>query len=125
MVSTLAIARAPVIYSHSSAFALCNHYRNVQDDVLKLTKTNGGLVMVNFYDKYVTCYPMNGTESTLAHVADHIDYIKNLIGVDHVGIGADYDGVKAEMSHEAPHEDMLPFEVAAPEEVCHTRLDTW
>ncbi|XP_052771659.1 dipeptidase 1-like [Mya arenaria] len=93
MISTLEIASAPVIFSHSSAFSLCNHFRNVQDDVLKLVKLNGGLVMVNFYDRYITCFPSNETIATLSQVADHIEHIENLIGVDHVGIGADYDGV--------------------------------
>lgn len=93
MIDVLEIATAPVIYSHSSAFSLCRHYRNVQDDVLNMTKKNGGVVMVNFYDKYINCEPTNQTNATLGQVADHIDYIKNYIGVDFVGIGADYDGV--------------------------------
>lgn len=93
MIDVLEIATAPVIYSHSSAFALCNHYRNVQDDVLNMTRKNGGVVMVNFYDKYINCAPSYQPNATLGQVADHIDYIKNLIGVDYVGIGADYDGV--------------------------------
>lgn len=93
MLDALEVSMAPVIYSHSSAFSICNHYRNVQDDVLNKTKENGGVVMVNFYDKYINCPPKNKTLATLSQVADHIDYIKNLIGVDYVGIGADYDGV--------------------------------
>ncbi|CAC5378946.1 DPEP [Mytilus coruscus] len=93
MIDALEVTTAPVIYSHSSAFVICNHYRNVQDDVLQKTKLNGGVVMVNFYDKYINCPPNNKSVATLSQVADHIDYIKNLIGVDYVGIGADYDGV--------------------------------
>ncbi|KAL4222832.1 dipeptidase 1 (renal) [Mactra antiquata] len=93
MEDALRISKAPVIYSHSSAFEYCNHYRNVQDSVLRLTKENGGVVMVNFYDKYINCEPNLKDTPTLSQVADHIEYIKNLIGVDYVGIGADYDGV--------------------------------
>ncbi|XP_053373215.1 dipeptidase 1-like isoform X2 [Mercenaria mercenaria] len=93
MIDALTIAKAPVIYSHSSAFKICNHYRNVQDDVLQMTKSNGGVVMVNFYDLYINCPPDNTSVATLSQVADHIDYIKNLIGVDYVAIGADYDGI--------------------------------
>lgn len=94
MADVLRLAKAPVIYSHSSAFTICNHYRNVQDDILNLTKTNGGVVMVNFYNAYINCYPHNQTRTTLKQVADHIDHIKNLVGVDYVGIGGDYDGVE-------------------------------
>ncbi|XP_055959264.1 dipeptidase 1-like, partial [Patella vulgata] len=51
---------------------------------------NGGVVMVNFSPVYVNCAPKKLPQATLAQVTDHIDYIKNLTGVDHVGIGADY-----------------------------------
>jgi len=89
MRKALEVSIAPVIFSHSSAYALCNNPRNVPDDILDLTRTNGGLVMVNFYNNFVTC----SDTATVADVADHIDYIKNRIGIDFVGIGADYDGI--------------------------------
>ncbi|XP_001628029.2 dipeptidase 1 isoform X1 [Nematostella vectensis] len=89
MHDVLDISKAPVIFSHSSAFAICNTSRNVPDDVLKRMPTNGGVVMVNFYNNFVTCKK----EATLSDVADHFDHIKKIAGVDYIGFGADYDGV--------------------------------
>ncbi|XP_060066331.1 dipeptidase 1-like [Ylistrum balloti] len=93
MLDAIETSAAPVIFSHSSVFSICSHYRNVQDDVLLKLRDNNGIIMINFYTGYINNATDHRNTTTVQQVADHIDYVKNYIGVDYVGLGADYDGV--------------------------------
>jgi membrane dipeptidase len=128
MHSTLDISTAPAFFSHSSARALCDHPRNVPDDVLMRVRDSNGIVMVTFVPGFLTedCRDWSRqlkayTTTALAEhaedsaewiagqaawiadnpcppcgvadVADHVEHIREMAGVDHVGLGGDFDGV--------------------------------
>ena len=128
MRDVLDVSEAPVIFTHSSSFAMCNHVRNVPDDVLARLAENGGVIMVTFVPGYISeetrlhgvrrneererlaSMPGSTDETvsdgiaawneanpappaTLSQVADHIDHIRQVIGIDYIGIGGDFDGI--------------------------------
>ena len=91
----LEVTKSPVIFSHSSSRAVCDHPRDVPDDILEKVKINGGVVMVTFVSSFVAGkFWLRGGRvgATVIEVADHIDHIKSVAGIDCVGIGGDYDG---------------------------------
>jgi membrane dipeptidase len=85
----LQITTKPIIASHSGARALRNNTRNLYDWQIQDIANSGGVIGVVFYPPF-----LNGTNNaTIQDVINHIDYIKNLVGIDYVAIGSDFDGI--------------------------------
>lgn len=96
MVDVLNVSEAPVIFSHSSVYKLTAHERNVRDDVLLKLKENGGVININFCPLFITsgrADAANGSMANIQDAVDHISYVIDLIGWDHVGFGSDFDGI--------------------------------
>lgn len=83
----LTYCKNPIIASHSSARALCDHPRNLTDEQLKALAKKGGVCQVCLYDGF-----LSQTEASLTTAIDHIDHIVKTVGIDFVGVGSDFDG---------------------------------
>ncbi|MFC2093194.1 dipeptidase [Bacteroidota bacterium] len=75
----------PIIASHSNCYAIHPHYRNLTDEQIKAIADGGGVIDVNFHNGFLGA-------ATVDKIVDHIDYLKELVGVDYIGIGSDFDG---------------------------------
>ncbi len=83
----LETATRPVIVSHSNSRTICNHPRNLSDKQIKCLAENGAVIGVTFVPSFIDV-----DTPSLARLLDHVDHIADLVGVDHVGIGSDFDG---------------------------------
>lgn len=81
---------SPIIASHSNARAICNHKRNLTDDQIIALAKNKGVMGINFYPPFLT----KSKTAALTDIINHIEHIVGLVGCDHIGFGADFDGIE-------------------------------
>ncbi|MBR5298044.1 MAG: gamma-glutamyl-gamma-aminobutyrate hydrolase family protein [Parabacteroides sp.] len=85
----LEFSSTPIIASHSSARSLCNHPRNLTDEQLKALASQGGVAQICLYKGFIN---EDAEKASLSDAIRHINHIVDLVGIDHVGIGSDFDG---------------------------------
>lgn len=81
----MAHSTQPVVFSHSNPYALCAHPRNITDEQIKACAQTGGVIGINGISIFLGC-----KEPTISRLAEHIDYVSQLVGSEHVGLGLDY-----------------------------------
>jgi len=91
MLQAVERSKVPVLATHSCARTLCEHKRNLDDEQLDALKTSGGLVQVTMVSSFLKSKART-EQVSVKDIVDHIDYITNRIGIDHVGFGSDFDG---------------------------------
>ncbi len=90
----VALSKAPIVASHSGAWALCRSPRNLTDDQLRAIGDSGGIVGVNFARGFLRKDGLGDRRTSVREIVKHVEYIADKIGVDHVGFGSDFDGTQ-------------------------------
>ena len=89
----LQISKTPIVCSHSSARALCDHPRNLTDDQMRALAQAGGVAQVTLYPGFLVKSDVSDVrEATILDAIEHLNHMVNVMGIDHVGIGTDFDG---------------------------------
>jgi membrane dipeptidase len=91
MLQAAKLSRTPILATHSCIRALCDHPRNLDDEQLDVLRDTGGLVQITIVSNFLRP-KARARDLTVADIADHVDYAVQRIGINHVGIGTDFDG---------------------------------
>lgn len=91
MLQAAEASRTPVLATHSCVRALCDHPRNLDDEQLDVLRDVGGVIQITLVSAFLR-RGAKANEVSVSTIADHVDYVARRIGIDHVGIGTDFDG---------------------------------
>ena len=88
----------PVVATHSCCRALCGHPRNMTDEMIRALAAKGGVIQINFYPVFLEEgfdeeHMFEAARPSYTRIVDHIDHVVSLVGIDHVGLGSDFDGI--------------------------------
>lgn len=100
---SLEVSESPLIVSHANAHAICEHPRNLSDEQLKMLRENGGVVGMTFYPPFI-----DRENPCLDRVLDHLEHVAEVSGIDHVGLGSDFDGMKGRFLEDLKDPSFLP-----------------
>ena len=84
----LELSQTPIVCSHSSCRALCDHPRNLTDDQMRALAAKGGVMQVTLYNGFL----VKDGQATIEDAMRHLEHAINIMGIDHVGLGTDFDG---------------------------------
>jgi membrane dipeptidase len=85
----VSITDKPIVASHSNVYELCNNVRNLKDNQIKAIAKSGGVIGVCYYSDFLN----DKKKSSIEDIVNHIQYIKDLVGIDYIGLGSDFDGM--------------------------------
>lgn len=92
----VSITNKPIIATHSNVYNLCKNPRNLKDEQIKAIAKSGGIIGICFYSDFLN----NQKRANIKDIVKHIKYIKDLVGIDYIGFGSDFDGMNVEKTAE-------------------------
>lgn len=121
--NVLDLTEGPIVVSHSNVKAVCDHPRNLDDDVIKLIAERGGVIGLSFFS---TLLNKDKGLATVEDLVDHIDHLSNLVGVDHIGLGPDFSEFSIQTSQwTGMRGNMEGMQYGNKESYFHPSLKDW
>ncbi|MDI7258354.1 MAG: dipeptidase [Thermodesulfobacteriota bacterium] len=123
VIDVLSVSEGPIIASHSNAKAICDHPRNLTDEIIRKIAEREGIVGLSFFSTLIN---KDKDLPTVEDLVDHVDHIANLVGIDYVGLGPDFSEFSIRISQwSGPRGDMEGVQYGNKENYFHPELRDW